>query len=77
MSEIAIPMLCLVAMSFLGWVFVLKTEIRELKNQNSKLRAKFELGIRDMTKDVELIKGRRSWGKKPKRMEQSMDTPAH
>lgn len=59
-----IPILCLVALSFLVWVILLKTEIQELKKENRKLRTKLELGVRKMTKDVEISKGKRTWGEK-------------
>lgn len=73
MSEMTVPILCLVALFFLGWMFVVKSEVRDLKNQNRKLRAKLGLGIRDMTKDAEVVQGHSSWGKKPAWMDHSKD----
>lgn len=58
--------LSLVALSFIGWIFVLKTKIQTLEKDNRKLRAMLELGVRKMTKDVEVMKGRPSFGTKSK-----------
>lgn len=73
MAEVVIPILCLIALSFLGWVFILKAEIQELKNQNRKLSARLDLGIRNVAKHAEVAKGGRSWGHKPAWMKDSKD----
>ena len=66
--EMAIAILCGVALCFLGWIFVLKAELQDMKEENRKLRAMLKLGVRTKTKDVEVEKGKRSWGKKPRWM---------
>lgn len=57
------PIMCLVALIFLGWVIILRAKIEELMKENRKLRAKLELGVRELTKDVEVGKGAASCGK--------------
>lgn len=57
------PFLCLVALLLLGWVVFLKAKIQELTRENRKLRTKLELGVRELTKDVEVGQGAASCGK--------------
>ena len=58
------PILCLLILIFLGWVTMLRTQIQQLKEDKKKLRAKLELGVHEITEDVEVVKGHMSWGKK-------------
>lgn len=55
--------LCLVALCFLAWVFILKTENAGLKTDNQKLRSELERFVKKTTGDVEVVPASRSWGK--------------
>lgn len=58
------PILCLAALALLGWVVILKSEIKNLKKENHKLRVKLKLGVHEMTDGVEVTRGKRFWGKR-------------
>ena len=62
---------CLVALCFLGWVLMLRSELAELKAQNKKLRSEVERFVKDTTKDIELLKTSHSWGKGAKENDKS------
>ena len=60
----SVSILSLALLCTLAWVVVVKLELADLRAENKKLRAALKLGIRDMPRDVELIKGSTRWGKK-------------
>lgn len=63
-----IAILCGVSVCFLAWIFLLKAELQDMKEENRRLQAMMKLDVRTKTKDVEVAKGKRSWGKKPRWM---------
>ena len=57
------PILCLVALAFLGWVLLLKAQIREMNNKINKLATKLDFDIDEKT-GLAISGSTRSWGKK-------------
>lgn len=54
-----VPIFCLVCVSFLAWVLLLKSEIAGLRADVQRLRKALDLQLRATTKEVEVSGGQR------------------
>ena len=58
----AVTILCMVGLLFVGWVLVLKAEVDDLKKEVKRLRDAVGLLHGKVGPDLEVERGVRSWG---------------